>query len=120
MPALVLAAAVSSSCASPKAVESAARAERRDTLRAVLAEELKMRLDDVVIIPPDSLGPRIVAARVELRRDRGISVSRRTEYEAETTERETPKPGQSPWRPPIWVALAAGIGAYIAGAWRRE
>lgn len=117
---LPLAALAATACSTPKAIESTAAAERRDTLRAVLAEELTVRLDDVVILPPDTLHPRIVAARVELRRDREATLSRRIAESEQTTVTKTPAPRPEPWRPPLWVALAAGVGAYIAGAWRRN
>lgn len=55
------------SCASRKHVETQ-RIERCDTFRAVLAERLTVCLDDVIIVPRDTVQPLLMARRAEIHR----------------------------------------------------
>lgn len=115
------AAAMMSGCASQKTAESTHRIERHDTLRASLAEELSIRLDDVVIIPRDTLKPMVIAGRVELRREQSadVSIAQTEESESETREETQPPPTRPMWKLQLGVLLTLLIAAYIAGARRR-
>lgn len=118
--AATVAAAMMSGCASQKTAESTHRLERRDTLRASLAEELSIRLDDVVIIPRDTLKPLVTAGRVELRREQSadVSIAQTEESKTENREETQPAPVRSMWKLRLGVLMLLVLAAYIAGARR--
>jgi len=120
-PVLILILLASTACAPPRETATVRRVERADTFRAVLAENLTVCLDDVMIVPPDTLRhPRLKAARMELHRTATAGVEARADVrEHETARKQTAAPAAA-WRPPVWVLLAAAAAAYIAGAWRRR
>lgn len=97
------------------------RMERADTFRAMLAENLTVRLDDVLIVPPDTLRrPRLKAAGMELRRTATVGVEARAVAQEHETANEQIAAPAAAWRPPVWALFAAAAVAYIAGAWRRR
>ena len=102
-------------CSSARKVEERARLERCDTLRALLAEDLTVRLDDVVIIPPDSIRPRVKIATVRVERQRAAQVEM-VETEVDDIENvETLEPPQ-PMRPLLKpMALLVLISLLIYG-----
>lgn len=76
---------------------------RRDTLHATLAEHLSVRLDDVVIIPPDSSRPILTARKAELRR---LTETEITRGEQETAHIEEHEKTEAPVKaPPLWWPL---------------
>ncbi len=104
---LILAAALAlSGCSAGKQVQQRQRLERCDTLRALLAEELTVRFDDVRIIPPDSLRPQMKVAHIALERRRAAQVEEVAAEQAEVQNEENPAPVQSgrrDWLP--WALL---------------
>ncbi len=81
---------------------------RADSLRALVAEELRVTMRNVVITPPDSGAPRIAAASVEL--------SRQSASRVERIARETASKEETSGR-----LLAAGFILFaVAVLWRRR
>lgn len=108
---VVLAVALSllASCASRRVAE--VHIERADTFRAVLAERLSVSLDDVIIIPPDSVRPMVVARRAEIRRVAAAEVSSAA-HEQVSELRETTTEAPRVEAPPLWpllLLLAAAV-----------
>lgn len=110
------------SCSAPRTVTTSAATLRTDTFRAVLAEQLHVCLDDVVIIPPDSVRPMLLARHVELRRQSDASISSRTAERTDSTAiveqsppTSSPRTGRS-----AWLLMITAIAAYILGARRRQ
>lgn len=93
------------SCSSSRQVTSRATVQRTDTLRALLAEQLSVCLDDVVIIPPDTVSPRIVARRATLRRQSAATVARVSGLNTETRTDETAKKETPSLRAPLFSIL---------------
>ncbi|MDE7334989.1 MAG: hypothetical protein K2N10_01590 [Muribaculaceae bacterium] len=81
-------------CSSQRKVEERARLERCDSLRALLTEELTVRLDDVRIIPPDSIRPRVKVAAVRIERARTAQVEAIETETGDIEKVETPEPQQ--------------------------
>lgn len=77
-------------CSTAKKTEQRRRLERCDTLRAILAEELTVKLDDVRIIPPDTLRPRIKVESIVLERQRAAQVQAVETEQVEAVRVETP------------------------------
>lgn len=99
-------------CSSAKRIEQRERLERCDTLRALLAEQLTVRLDDVRIIPPDSIRPHVKVASVTLERQRAAQVQAVGGELVEASVVETPAAPPSArreWLPWALIALMAII-----------
>lgn len=107
-----------SSCSSHRRVEERCVYERRDTLYAVLGEELTVCLDDLRIIPPDTVRPRVEAARVRIERRRDAVVEAAAVEEATVViEAEPASPGGESR---LWFyALLAACG-YLLGRMNRS
>lgn len=105
------------SCSTPRAVEQRRELERRDTLSALFSEDLVVRFDDLRIIPPDSLRPRIKAAAATVGRRRQTSVIQATEVE-ETTQQQPVNPPGSDRR--LWLYVLVGVIGFLIGRgkWR--
>lgn len=92
---------------------------RADSLRALVAEELRVTMRDVVITPPDSGAPRIAAASVELSCQSASRVERIARETAAKEETSAPAPGRGgSLRGRL---LAAGFILFaVAVLWRRR
>lgn len=92
---------------------------RADSLRALVTEELRVTMRDVVITPPDSGAPRIAAARVELSRQ---SASRVEHIARETAAKEeTSEPAHGGGGALRGRLLTAGFILFaVAVLWRRR
>ncbi|MDE6512795.1 MAG: hypothetical protein K2L05_01250 [Muribaculaceae bacterium] len=112
----VLALLAVAGCSSARKVEERARLERCDSLRALLAEELTVRLDDVRIIPPDSIRPRVKVAAVRIERARTAQIEAVETETGDIEKVETPEP-QQPMRSLLKpMALLVLIALLIYGA----
>lgn len=118
---LLIVAAVAA-CSSARVADSSTLVERRDSLRARLCEELSVRLDGVVIIPPDSVHPPVVAARtVELqhsRRNDAVATSATDVAALSHEEHETSAPAPAGGMGMFWILFAVATLAYLLGARR--
>lgn len=92
---------------------------RSDSLRTLVAEELRVTMRDVVITPLDSGAPRIAAACVELSRQSASRVDRIARETAAKEETSAPATGCGgpPWRR---LLTAAFILFAVAVLWRRR
>lgn len=93
---------LATSCASRRVADG--HVERRDTFRAILAERLSVSLDDVVIIPPDSVRPVVIARRAEIRREAAVKVSSAAREQV-SEHRETTTEAPRIEAPPLWPLL---------------
>lgn len=89
-------------CASHQTLER--HALRADTFRAILAEQLTVSLDDVVVLPRDSVSPAIAARRATISRTAEAEVAATYESTLDTTAEDEAMP-VAPWRPPLWSVL---------------
>lgn len=78
---------------------------RADTFRAILAEQLTVSLDDIIILPRDSVRPTIAARRATVSRTAEAKVAVKSETALDATAEEEPLTTR-PWRPPLWLILA--------------
>lgn len=104
-------------------VEQHVRYERRDSLRALFCEELTVRLDDVRIIPPDSVHPRLEArsATVEMRRKAVVEAVATDSARIERSDISEPaSAAKGRWRPPLWSLLLTSVVFYVLGMCRRR
>lgn len=97
---------MSTACSTHRQVEQ--QRVHADTIHALLAEQLSVRLDDVIIVPRDSVSPVIAARRAEVSRQTDVEVSRRktvAEQVSEQTQTEAPRIAT----PPLWSVIALAI-----------
>ncbi len=95
---IIAAALVLSGCASHRSV---ARQElRTDTFRAGIAEQMSVCLDDIIILPRDTIHPVVIAHRAEVKRNSVAKVVNIAD------ERVNEKPVQEIKASPVWPLLA--------------
>ena len=84
---------------------------RTDTFRALLAEQLTVSLDDVVILPRDSVRPAVAARRATIRRTASTRVDAKSETaKSEAASSTPPEPRR---RSPLWFLLAAAAAVFL-------
>lgn len=73
---------------------------RTDTFRAVIAEQMSVCLDDVLILPRDTLRPVVVARRAEVRRSSAAEIVNIADQQV------MEKPVQEIKSSPVWPLIA--------------
>ncbi len=99
-------------CCQHRQITDCVSYERRDTLRAVLAEDLSICLDDLRIIPPDTVRPRLeaVKVRVERRRDAVVEAAACEEK----TETEVSEPAHKDEKQ-LWIYVLVAVCGFLLG-----
>lgn len=111
---LPLALIVVGGCASKK--EIAHEQQRRDTFHAVMSEQLCLKLDDVIVLPRDSVKPVVIARRAEVTRRADAQVVRKVEEvktELNIEKTEAPRAGASPFKLILMVVILLLFGRLL-------
>ncbi|MCM1378474.1 MAG: hypothetical protein NC044_00010 [Prevotella sp.] len=90
--------------------QSCHREVRTDSFRAVMSERMCVSLDDVIVLPRDSIAPIVIARRAEVKRKSEAAVTRVADEAVVAVEQEkaeTPRLEVSPlgYLPVMIIAL---------------
>lgn len=109
---------VLSACSSHRRVDERFVYERRDTLHAVLGEDLTVCLDDLRIIPPDTVRPRVEAVKVRIERRRDAVVDAAASQA--TTEVKVAQPASSRGESRLWFYALCAVCGFLLGRLSRH